>query len=212
MNNIYKDGNISTKRNSSYFPTESEEYSSIMEAHNGSRNKFEQKLDLFPEHKNNVNRPSSNIIEFPLNKQVLWNRTVVSSPNFMNAQDIIPSIYLSDLEIRIILSNLLAQEKGEKNLEISVETLKFSDLKSLNSSIYDRPSFGIFGAKPKYIFKMTNFSYNYLSNCLNKNENVVDSTLNKVNDSGQYLKIPIVSRAVVGDDIDSLLFDIPNTL
>ncbi len=86
-------------------------------------------------------------IEFPLQRAILWDREVIDTPMFLMSNNIVPSLVLSNQDIRSILQNLVG---GQPSLYNCIVTLA-SPPRGQNDFIFSRP---------KYVYRMYERSAN----------------------------------------------------
>ena len=116
-------------------------------------------------------------IAFPYNKSVLWNREVVSFPKFLKASDVIPALFLSPNDVRVLLRQLVISSNNNSRNEVAVTTTHYCGLPDTEKNMIGSPFLGI----PSYLFTFCRNGAGYR------------------NDAHTILTVPIVQNNASGD-------------
>ena len=84
-------------------------------------------------------------ISFPFNQTVLWNREPITYPIFMNSNEVIQALYLSNHDIKVLLHQLSLKPK--ENIEYLVNLKHYNDFPNIHKKSIGVSLLGI----PKYI-------------------------------------------------------------
>lgn len=113
---------------SSYFPQSAEELESLEKSSFSSRPQNSQLPPAVSEIQYPTYNRNDGIIHFPSSSSVLWDRSALAPPVFVNSADVLPSLILEGREVRKLLSIL------DRNYEFPAESP--SDTFNANTYIY----------------------------------------------------------------------------
>lgn len=135
-------------KKSAYFPNSDDSSTIAKEKFKDKYEKYEDKnsFDRYNATKSTVHTMSG--ISFPFNQSVLWNREVISYPSYMNSTEVIQALYLSNHDIKLLLSQL--NLKPKQNIECSVNVKHYNDLPDIDKKSVGISLLGI----PKYILRI----------------------------------------------------------